>query len=185
MWIGDIIKLVTTTNKVASDSFNRADSAASLGNADTGQAWIVRSGTWGISSNAARLVVNSVSADAALIDSGISNVRVKVTFSIFSVVQRLEFRSTDVDNRFIVTVSTNYVLYRVQAGALTTLGTYNSAPANGDIVEVVANGSSIIVNINGVQRISVTDSFNQTATKHGLSANNASCRYDDFSIETV
>lgn len=56
------------------DTFNRADSASTLGSADTGQAWTAVSGTWGISSNKGYLVTTTPEASrVATIDPGLTN----------------------------------------------------------------------------------------------------------------
>ena len=55
---------------VVSDSFNRANSASSLGNADTGQAWSSVIGTWGIDANRAYAVGTPGNTWAAAVNSG-------------------------------------------------------------------------------------------------------------------
>lgn len=70
--------------------------------------------------------------------------------------------------------STNYwragrqTLRKFVAGTPTTVGTYSTAFKDLDRMTVVLNGSSITVLRNGVSVLSVTDSFNSTATNHGL-----------------
>lgn len=170
---------------VVSDSYNRVNSGASMGSADTGQVWVPRTGTWGISDNRAYLVINALTSDAVLIDAGIFDIRLKVTLSTFVSTQRVEFRSTDVGNKFQVVITEMYYdLYRIQGGVATIIGRYTAPPVSGDVIEVVTKGNSIIVNINDVQRISVTDTFNQTATNHGISTSNTIGRFDDFTIKS-
>lgn len=176
------------TGPLVSDTFNRADSNTSLGNADTGQAWVALAGTWGISGNAA-YSVSGVEYRNAAIDCGVSDGIIKVKFSITSRYQRLDFRVTDKDNLLSVSTETSsYLLRKRVSGSWTALGTYSATPANGDVIEVTLTGSNISVKINGTERLSATESFNQTVTKHGLgyhAGGGGDARWDDFSVEVA
>lgn len=62
---------IDTVEVLAFDSFDRANSAVSLGSPDKGAAWSALSGTWGISSNRAYMpAANSSNQRAAVIDVG-------------------------------------------------------------------------------------------------------------------
>lgn len=172
-----------------SDAFNRADSALTLGSADVGGAWTEAVGTWGISSNAAYQVV-SVGQDLAYIDSGVANCTIRCTYSVAAQnSQRITARISDTSNYLILQTESNnaYKLYKFVAAAGTLLGNYNATPANGDALMMVLNGSNIDVYLNGVLRISASDSFNSTQTPHGIGgANNATgARWDDFSVKSA
>ncbi|WP_407310894.1 hypothetical protein [Desulfosporosinus sp. SB140] len=169
------------------DGFNRANNAASLGNADTGQLWSALSGIWGITGNTAYVSTSSGGRDVSVIDSGSCNGIAKIVLPIVASFTnpRLILRASDVQNYLMVsTASSNtaYSLFRVVANVATQIGTYTTTPVNGDEVKTILNGTSIQVFINGLLRISVTESFNQTATKFGIgtAANDPTSRFDNF-----
>jgi chitodextrinase len=176
----------TINSLTVSDSFNRVDSSTSLGVSDTGQTWTALTGTWGISSNQAYLAAGT--GGIAVIDSGKSDATIQVKNAVITATNmRFVFRLTDSNNYYIVQTDTGnvYKLYKNVAGTFTSLGTSTGiTPANGDVLKVVTNGSSITVYVNGSQIITATDTFNQTATKHGIAHNalNPISRWDDFSV---
>jgi hypothetical protein len=172
------------------DSFNRADNATTLGNADTGQAWQIVAGTgstttWGIISNQAYNIAGQDSF--AIQDAAVSDCTIQVKVSDTSTKQysRLIFRFVDKDNHFMLqNNTTNYQLYKKAAGTFTALKTIAVTPAIGDIMKVVLSGSTITPYINGVAQAAATETFNQTATKHGIGVTNSTtnAKFDDFSI---
>lgn len=177
---------ISLTRQVVEDTFTRPDSATTLENAETGQAWQVLAGTWGIASKTAYCVAHGGTNKAcAVVETGMSDGVVEVTHSSLSAGgSRLAFRFTDVDNGFIVGAeSAVYQLYRLEAGTYNAIGSWATTPASGDVVRVVMNGSSITVYINGTARITATSTFNQTATKHGIAAASTSSRFDNFTVE--
>jgi len=159
-----------TAGVIITDSFNRANSTTSLGSTDTGEAWVALAGTHGINSNRAYLV-SSVGNDVAYVETGEANGIVKATLAVVSTNSlRLAARIGPAANQGFwlqCNNGSNFTLFRVNGGA-TSIGSYAATPANGDIVEIVLNGSAISVKINGTTRISVTDTFNQSSTKHGI-----------------
>lgn len=81
------------------------------------------------------------------------------------------FRATDVVNyyRLVNAQGVEYRLQKFVGGAVTLLGTATGVtPATGDVIQVVLNGPSITVRINGVQAITASDTHNQAATRHGF-----------------
>lgn len=168
------------------DSFNRANSAVALGNADTGQTWSALGGTWGISANQAYFVTGGTTNSLyAVVDSGLADTTVQVTIAVTDVTEepRVVFRAVDVNNLWIV--STSGVVYKRVAGSYTSAATFTHTFVNGDIVSVVLLGNSITAKVNGTTVATVTDSFNATATKHGIGQlllNTNVTRFDDFSV---
>lgn len=171
---------------LVTDTFTRADSATTLANAETGQAWSALTGTWGISSNQAYLAVNAGVDDYAVVDAGISDGTVTVTFGAPANNQYLAFRATDANNVFVAssTTSTTLNLYRRSTGTYNQIGTASHTWATGDVVSVWFVGAAITVSVNGVALITATDSFQQTATKHGIGAGSSgtSWRWDNFKV---
>ncbi|NRF91517.1 fibronectin type III domain-containing protein [Paenibacillus frigoriresistens] len=189
---------VTTTATTAaaglttyvSASFDGSDSTTSLPVAETGQSWTAITGTWGVSSNQA-YPATSVADSVAVIDSTKSDGEVQVTFAqnpYAATNVRLYFRVVDANNLVMVQSGTGgvYQLFKRVAGTYTQLGsnTTGFTPANGDVVKVVLSGSSIAVYINGTQRLTATDAFNSTATKHGIGTNSSTApRFNDFTVK--
>lgn len=159
------------------DSFNRTDSATLLGSTETGQAWTALSGLWGISGNSA-YEVNNTGQAITVVETGVSDCTVSATLLAIQDTG-LCFRVTDNDNNFVTNPSG---LFRKQFGAYTHIGSFPSINS-GDRLAVVLSGSTITVKVNGTAVLSVTDTFNQTATKHGLRAHNSPlARFDDFEV---
>lgn len=171
------------------DTFTRADVVASLGVPDIGPQWSALTGTWGISNNQAYRSIDG-NDTYAIMESGLSDGRVETVYSVAAGTQRLVFRCTDANNLWLVTnQGGSWLLYKRVAGVYTQVGSaYAGTAANGDYISVILNGSSIQVYINGNLAISASDSFNQTATKHGLgsdAAGNTSARWDNFRVIEV
>lgn len=172
------------------DSFDRADSSSSLGSADVGGAWTVQSATFGISS--LRAYETTGGLGIATIDSGHADADVSVVIAV-----RLTgggagnagvvFRFTNTSNywRAFFDGSTGLVfLQKVVGGAASTVFSGGTMGASGGAVLARFNGSTIAVYVNGRLVGTTTDSFNSTATKHGLWINgNTLWRLDDFFAE--
>jgi hypothetical protein len=187
MLLGEMIKRMA--NKViVFDSFNRANNANSLGNADTGQAWQPLQGTWGIDNNAA-YTTNTSGFARAVIDSGLSNCIVSCTLSTLSAdgTTRFIFRQLGINNElYIGVVATGYEIDKRVTGSPTLLGSYSITPKSGDRLQVTLNGSNIKVYLNDILIFNVTETFNQNQTKHGLCVYNSSAaRYDNFKVEAI
>lgn len=74
-----------------------------------------------------------------------------------------------------------YFLQSYVAGVVTVDMNTTGAHSSPTTMEVVLSGADIICKAGGVQKFSTTNSFNQSATKHGLIADEGS-GFDDFSI---
>lgn len=171
---------------IVSDTFTRADSAVTLGSAETGQSWSALAGTWGISSNQAKLVTDAGgNQNAAVVDSGrADNFTVSAKVAVTGTV-RLVWRCSDVNNGFMLLVlSPNVVMYRQQAGTYNQIGTVAQAVANNDVLSVQVRGNTHAALLNGATIIApVTDAFNNTATKHGIGeTSNTGDRLDNFLV---
>lgn len=168
------------------DSFNRADSAVTMGSTDGGQviAWTALDGVWGIQTNRAYIATDGgANKSAVVIDSGVADCTLQVTITSNSAA-RLCWRASDVDNFFILDIGGSDInIYRRQAGSYSgSIGTSATAVANGDVIAIVLSANSHTVKVNGVTKINITDAFNQTATKHGLAAAGLGPTFDVFSI---
>ncbi len=182
---------------LSADSFNRTDSTSNLGSTDGAGtldplAWVRPSSTWGILSNHA-YVSSLVSRARAYVDLGIANADLQVTITTAAADGGLMFRYVDTSNYWTFYgngVSNNYTLLKVVAGSTTVIGS-TAVQSNNDTLRVVMNGNQIDTykKTSGgsfVAVLSTTDSFNATATKHGMYADtSANMRWDDWSVYSV
>jgi hypothetical protein len=81
---------------------------------------------------------------------------------------------------------TSWNLFSNVGGSFTSIGSFAGAAVAGDIAKVQAVGSTIKGFVNGVERVSVTNTAVTTGTSVGLRAESSnSLRFDDFSAADV
>lgn len=179
------------------DNFNRSDNASSLGTpSDSGGGYTVltstagTAATFGITGNKAYQTTTDWFAWAVL-EAGSADVECAVTMSGFDGNGPRSgpgVRVSDGDNGIYAYIrdSSNVVeLFKFVAGSATQLGSsFSHTPVDGDIAKIVANGNQISVKLNGTTVIGpVTETFNQTVTKHGLfTIGSTALRWDDLTI---
>jgi hypothetical protein len=101
------------------------------------------------------------------------------------------FRYSDNNNYWMAVIrgsQSDAILFKAVDGSLSNVGSYNiptSAANSNFLIEVVTAGDGIQVDIDSTPAISLTDSFNNTATLHGVRMGSAGHRIDDLSIPTV
>lgn len=171
---------------LVSDTFTRTDTTGPLGTADSGQTWETITGTaFGITSNAAYNTDTTNAICVATIDSATYNGRVSCTVTRTTQVAGLVVRLTDANNYVYVSLSGSATtLNKMVSGSPTILATSASTFSGATSVEIVMSGSNYTVLINGAVLLTASDSFNVTATKHGLlrqqTVNNS--RHDNFTV---
>ncbi|MFE2563048.1 hypothetical protein [Streptomyces mirabilis] len=80
----------------------------------------------------------------------------------------------------------SWTLFSVVGGSFTSIGSYAAAAVAGDVVKVQAVGSTIKGFVNGIARVTVTDTAVTTGTSVGLRAESTnSLRFDDFTATDV
>lgn len=183
---------------IVSDSFNRADST-SLGSTDnynggTSKAWSIAQGgatNFQIKSNQ---LWNSVATQThAVVDSGISDASVSVTVESYTTGSNqnsvtFRFTGTSAYFWFFTDTSANAIkIYRTN-GSSTIIASTTPSAAGVSLtapytMKASFNGSTITCYINDVQVLTVTDTFNQTATKHGIQNWSGNTYFDNFQIE--
>ena len=177
------------TNVPASitDSFNRADNAATPGSTDTGQAWITPSGAAaGISGNRIYGVGNT---------SNLRFTEVVETNSVDGTVQCTVYDEPGqiglvwrADGNNNATMTCYYLwyngLYKYVAGSSSLIASWPSGHlVTGDVIKAVFAGTSIKCYRNGSLDINTTDSSITSNTKHGVMLDPSSLqRVDDFSF---
>jgi hypothetical protein len=76
---------------------------------------------------------------------------------------------------------TSWNLFSVVGGSFVSIGSYAAAAVAGDVAKIQAVGSTIKGFVNGVQRVSVTDTAVTTGTSVGIRADSTNAlRFDDF-----
>lgn len=170
---------------LVSDSFNRPDNATSLGTTDTGQVWSALAGTWGIDTNQA---YGPSGGDLlALLEAGASDVNITCDIKHHDN-NGVLFRTVSQSDFLLARLSVNTVqLYRRQAGVWTLLADAAMTLTNGQTYafRVVASGSTINVYVDGVNRVTATESFQSTVTKHGMFGGNSVSRWDNFRVDAA
>lgn len=162
------------------DDFNRADST------DLGPNWVQVSGTWAIVSNqlspgstAATVVVRAAGAMSS------SDHYAQITIAATTgVSQGVWCRGDSTLNNGYVwrhNGTSSWDLFSVVSGTFTNIGTFAASVSAGDIARVQAVGSTITGSVNGVTRVSVTNTAVTSGTSVGLrSMANSALRYDNF-----
>ena len=179
-----------TLSLIAQDSFDRANNASSLGNADLGGAWTAHLGTWGIDANQGRLqTADPGGINLATLTTTKSDVQHTVTFSGNIGQSWSVFRLVDASNYMLVSAqdANTVKLFSVVATSFTELGSAAQVWADGDVVQVYAQGTSITVRVNGVTKIATSSSDNLTAVKHGLGTGGSGSAnlYNDLTIYSI
>lgn len=175
------MRACTGLSGIVCDSFHRADSASAIGTAQA-FTWTNSVGTWGISGGKAYLpaATNSI----AQIDSGQASVSILMRLSTIGTQEWIVARFSDTSNFWRYGhISGVLTLQKVVAGSATTVysGTGNPVGAN-DWLQLTISGNVFTCRINGTTACSVTDTFNNSATKHGIQAANTTARVAAFSI---
>ncbi len=176
---------------LSADSFNRANSTTVLGSTDGNGtldplAWTQDVGVWGIASNQAELFTG-VGGDGsyAVVDLNESDVDITIKLSVRSASTGLIFRYVDSDNHwlFLSDNANNCQVYiRAGGGVYGARGSnHNTGNADGDVLRIVAVGSTIYAYRNGVLLETLTgQTGHQSATKQGFSSWNPGARFDDW-----
>jgi hypothetical protein len=182
----------------ARDLFDRADSSTTLGSADTGQAWQVLAGTWGIAANQAYSAVATANG-AAVIDCGTPDGVYIVTLATKGTAPRIILRAIDASNYLYIDGAG--ALWRRSAGVNTKLRNGTTLPAR--LLAVVLDGPLIrlydetlgggAIDRYGRRKVLLEHrltSADQTkygaATRHGIGADSeTNSRFDAFQFASV
>lgn len=178
------------------DTFTRADSTTSLGDAESGQTWVVDavSGALGISSNRAYHASGS-GRIIATIDTGVADVDMSATLSVTGDGhQGLVIRATDVNNLISVDLrpSTVRILKR-ESGTGTQLASASRSHVTGKRYDLRARvvGDVIEVFVNGHRELTHTLTGGDETTfggitDHGFIADQSSSpTFDDFFLRSA
>ncbi len=184
----------TPITLLSADSFNRANSAVTLGSTDGAGSldpltWFAHKGTWGISSNTAYCPTLGSSpteahAEVHLLTGDVDSTITFTTLGSGSIA--LVFRYQDTFNCwFWLTASGSTGLYRRQSSSSVLQGSTHAGAANGDVMRVVSSGSAIQCYRNGSLLETKTDSFLSTEDEFGLYTSDTGARFDNWSASVA
>ena len=175
---------------LSSDSFNRANNTTAVGSTDIAYggslgslAWTTLTGTCGISSNQAYPSATASPVMSAVVDLGTADVDLLVTATSSSGIAGVVFRAVDASNFWYFGSSNGSnisQLWHIVSGSTTQVGANVAGGVDGDLIRVIAVGSTIQCFRNGHLVMQVTDSTFSTATKHGFCFSNISGRADNW-----
>lgn len=148
------------------DTFTRADSATTLGTAETGGAWSALAGTWGISGNKAYMPAGATDGFAVLTSNFLSDGYAEADITLSATANRaatgLVFRAADINNMLMVeltkVVGADIIgLWKRIGGTWTQLAAITSAGlVNGTTYKVRAEfyGGQILIYVDGALKLS-------------------------------
>jgi hypothetical protein len=161
------------------DDFNRADST------NLGAGWVEVSGDWSIVAN--QLSSGSAGGTVILRAAGAmatNDNSVQVTIAATAAVSHGIWcrGNSNISQGYLWrNDGTSWNLFSVVGGSFVSIGSYAAAAVAGDVAKVQAVGSTIKCYVNGVERVSVTNTAVTTGTSVGLRAEStSSLRFDDF-----
>lgn len=169
------------------DNFNRSDRSLSGDTPSDGLgAWTI-TGTWTILGNNAYKSATFNTHQPMWLEASVANVEVQATNATLGN-GGLVCRLSDSSNFIYARVNAaNNIIYKVVAGAFTQLGsTYTGSGSANDVWLLSADSSNnLLLKQNGTTRVTTSDSFNSSATKHGINDFSTAARWDDFSITEI
>jgi hypothetical protein len=160
------------------DDFNRADGSP-------GANWVQVSGTWSIitnrlSSGSAGGTIVIRAATAMSTNDNSAQVTIATTGAVSHGVW-CRGNTTITQGYLWRNDGTSWNLFSVVGGSFVSVGSFAGAAVAGDVAKIQAVGSTIKGFVNGVQRVSVTDTAVTTGTSVGIRAESSNLlRFDDF-----
>lgn len=161
---------------LSTDSFNRSPGSNILGSTDgvgtrDPLAWTLQLGNWNISGNKASCPGPAVGVHLATAGDLLTpNVELSIDLNTGGITHGLLFRYVDNSNYLFAGLNTSTSsidIYKRVAGTNTQLAT-TAVSVVSFTLGIICTGSSLAAYRNGISVATATESFNATATKHGL-----------------
>jgi hypothetical protein len=166
-----------------SDDFNRPDGSVGANWVQVSGAWVIVSNRLSPGTTGSTVVLRAATAMAT--SDNYSQVTIAATTSASQGVW-CRGDSTLTSGYAVRNNGTNWALFSVVGGTFTSIGTYAAAAVAGDVVKIQAVGSTITAYINGVSRISVTNTAVTTGTNVGIRSDvNSGLSYDNYAAGDV
>ena len=175
-----IVTTAAAAGPLVFDSFTRADNPSTLGNAETGQAWQVGGGTWGVIGGKAYCSASD-GINNAYIDVGTADFAATVTFSTVTIPRSALYVR---GNKYVIANSAS-TGYRYQIGPAAADIPGPVIPANGDVIKFQCQGLNYKIWINGVLKVDQTGTAGSDTTARISSNYSTLSRYDDFTVEAI
>ena len=160
------------------DDFNRANGAPGANWVDSSGLWTVVSNQLSSGSAGGTIVIRAATAMATSDNSA------QVTIAATGAVSHGVWcrGNTGFTNGYLFrNDGTSWVLFSNVGGSFTSLGSFAGAAVAGDVAKVQAVGSTITGYVNGVARVTVTNTAVTTGTSVGIRAESTNLlRFDDF-----
>lgn len=166
------------------DDFNRADSTT------VGNGWVEVSGDWSIDTNrlspgaAGGTIILRCGTAMATADHA-----VQATIAVAAAVSAGIWArgNSNISNGYLWrNDGSSWNLFSVVGGSFSSLGSFAGAAVNGDVAKLECIGSAIKGYVNGVLRVSVTDTAVTTGAETGFRSESAGgVRYDDYSAADI
>lgn len=196
-----VVSSVSGSTVTISDEFTAADTTTLNGRTPSpintpGNTWTVAAGTWQINSNKASVTTPTLNVfQIAHINTGASDVKLTANVTLpasGSWAPGFVVRWTNSSNYWLLLILNGNLMQirRIQAGASTTVAAISTVePAYGSTISMTATLSGNVTTFRvGVDELSFTSTFNNTATIHGLtefrSSTYGSNVFDDFVCDT-
>jgi hypothetical protein len=166
------------------DDFNRADSTT------VGNGWVEVSGDWSIASNrlspgaAGGTIILRCGTPMASADHA-----VQATIAVAAAVSAGIWArgNSNISNGYLWrNDGTSWNLFSVVGGSFTSIGSFAGAAVAGDVAKLECIGSAIKGYVNGIVRVSVTNTDVAAGVETGFRSESAGgVRYDDFSAADI
>jgi hypothetical protein len=174
----------------STDSFDRAESADSLGNMPDGRTWLVDAGTWGITSGQAQVSESHEYRNHAVVGIGQGDGGVQVRMTRVTPGSGLVFRYEGPYNYWaLVAVPevATWNIYKVVDGTREIVGNTGEAQTrDGTTIAVRTSGDTIELIVNGRVMKTIVDDFGQDNGRFGLTVAGGeqatTTRFDDFVV---
>lgn len=184
------------TASAISDTFSRADNPSSLGTTETGQAWEIISGTWGVTNGTMYKSAGSVgSRNHAVVDYGATDMRITAKTPVMGsgpAYPCIAGRFVDAGNAYFLQFAPNPSVVGRRVGGvnvtiLSNLGTTVAGDTMSLSLREVAGSTVVTAYRNGVQIGTYTDTLagRPMGTRGGIFSHSVytDARFDDFTIE--
>lgn len=160
-----------------SDDFNRPDST-SIGN------WSENGGDWSIVSNQLKADPSTTSYVIYASPLDTADHYAEIVISVVAVTSMGVFaRSNQFGSNFYLwrNNGVSWNLFTNVGGTFSQIGTYSAAAVDGDVARIQCVGSTIKGFVNGIERVSVTDTTLTTGNYAGVRADVSNIlRFDNF-----
>lgn len=164
------------------DGFGRTNTVNNIGTPDIGPAWNQFVGIWGIDTSQGYCSTVSgdsyCGADVAQADVNVTYIRPAGGNSA-----GIFLRYTNTSNNLVFIDTAGLTYYKKVAGSYTQIGSSPNVAGAGQTIEMDTSGNNHTCKLDGVTQFTATESFNSTATVHGLFTNgNNAQRWDSWLI---